>query len=92
MNAGQFKPGQSGNPNGRPSFRKALEKVLEENGGHVRPALERIAAKAVKKAISGDVRAMEFVADRLDGKPVQAIEVSGQVAIRYVVKESEDVP
>ena len=92
MNAGQFKPGESGNPDGRPSFKAALRRELEANGGLVRPKIERLAKKAIKMALDGDMRAMEFVADRLDGKPVQAIEVSGQVAIRYVVKESEDVP
>lgn len=80
-------PGNNHNPNGRPSFKKALERVLEENGGRYRPALERIARQAVKKAISGDVRAMEFVADRLDGKPVQAIEHSGSVGLNIILEK-----
>ena len=84
--------GNNNNPTGRPSFKAELRRELEENGGATKPKIARLAKKAIAMALKGDMRAMEFVADRLDGKPVQAIEVSGQVAIRYVVKESEDVP
>ena len=77
----QFKPGESGNPNGRPSFKAALRKELEANGGLVRPKIERLAKKAIKMALEGDMRAMEFIADRLDGKPVQAIEHSGSTGL-----------
>ena len=41
-------------------------------------ALRRIADKCVELAITGDDRAMREIADRLDGKPVQAIEGTGE--------------
>ena len=76
-----FQKGQSGNPNGRPKsskrFRDALnlavhervdEKPLRriETGGD--KVLRHAAEALVEKALSGDIRAIREVADRLDGK------------------------
>ena len=76
-----FQKGQSGNPNGRPKsskrFKDALnlavhermdEKPLRgvETGCHT--YLRRAAEALVEKALSGDIRAIREVADRLDGK------------------------
>ena len=38
--------------------------------------LRRIADQLVKKALEGDVQAINHIADRLDGKPRQAVELS----------------
>jgi hypothetical protein len=70
-----FKPGQSGNPGGRPKkklFREALTKVLE-NAGEDSEKLKSIAQALFDKAITGDVSAIKEVRDTLDGKPAQAI-------------------
>jgi hypothetical protein len=72
----RFKPGQSGNPSGRPkstpitdALRKALSNPQE---------LSRIIAAILQKAKKGDVKAFQAVAERLEGKPAQALTLAGE--------------
>jgi hypothetical protein len=67
--------GQSGNPGGRPktkAFHDALTMELATFGEDHR-ALRAIAHSMINKAISGDVGAAMFIADRLDGKVPQPV-------------------
>ena len=68
-----WSPGQSGNPNGQRKQKKfldALERsLLEDDGKHLR----QIADKLRDAALQGESWAIQMVADRLDGKPVQAL-------------------
>lgn len=64
--SGRWKPGQSGNPGGRPKtkpFKEALQRVIERLGGP-----DEAAAALFARAITGDVAAFKECADRLDGK------------------------
>ena len=57
-------------------FRDALRKALAsyEIGSIKRKkALNHVAKSLISKAIGGDIPAINMIADRLDGKPVQAI-------------------
>ena len=70
-----FKPGQSGNPNGRPKskpFKEAIQRALAEAGDD-KASLQAVATALVDKAMQGDVQAIEEIADRLDGKVPQGI-------------------
>ena len=70
-----FTKGKSGNPGGRGTekpFRDALRIEIAEAGSDPK-RLREIARAMIDKAISGDVPAANFIADRLDGKPAQAI-------------------
>lgn len=68
-------------PRGRPigslnkekPFREALRMELAD-GGDMRK-LRRIAAALIGKAMDGDVQSAVLIADRLDGKPLQSVEV-----------------
>jgi hypothetical protein len=75
-----FRPGQSGNPAGRgvgeKLFRDTLMLALKEADGD-RLRLRIVADKLVANAINGDTTAIREIADRLDGKPAQAVDVSG---------------
>jgi hypothetical protein len=70
----RFKPGTSGNPKGRPRVFKNLAAVFEaalservpvnDNGRRKKiPISELIAKQAVRKAASGDLRALRLVVD-----------------------------
>lgn len=69
---------QPGNQNGfkGAQFREALDKALKRydtNPVKRGKALLAITLKVVEKAVEGDMAAINMIADRLDGKPVQAI-------------------
>ena len=72
-----WKPGQSGNLRGRPKKRlldDALEDLLASNDAEV---ARDVAAALVKRARKGDVRAIQLIAERTQGKPMRAVEISG---------------
>ena len=78
----QFKPGQSGNPNGRPKgigieaqLRLLLEFVMDDccplTGMEGQTAGALLNAQLVAKAVKeGDLKAIDMVYDRLEGKAV----------------------
>ena len=70
-----FAPGQSGNPGGvleRKLFRNAVVASLKKVEGNVE-RIQRVADKVVDMAINGNMHALEFIADRVDGKVPQPI-------------------
>ncbi len=85
---GQWKPGQSGNPGGRPKWKpltEALHALLEEE-----PALNKELIKAwVVKAGRGDVSAANMLWDRLEGKVTQTVGGSSETSPVKLVIEWE---
>jgi hypothetical protein len=86
--------GQSGNPNGRPRRTKMMTDELKcllnkTVWPFQRSARDLIALRLVDLAIrEGDIKAIQYIYDRLDGKPAQAVEVSGDkkrpLVVQYV--------
>lgn len=98
-----FKPGQSGNPAGKPkgsrSFKTVIAEVLELTAqskdldadeaalfaklkailGREPAYREMMAFRQVAKAIAGDTQAFNAVADREEGKPVQAVALDAEI-------------
>ena len=73
-----FKKGQSGNPGGRSKekpFADALRMEIAA-AGEDHKALRRVAKVLIGQAEGGDIRAIRELADRLDGRPMQAVEAS----------------
>jgi hypothetical protein len=73
-----WKKGQSGNPKGRAiekPFADALRMEIKAAGDD-HQQLREIARKLLEKASKGDMQAINCLADRLDGKPSQALEVN----------------
>lgn len=82
-----FQPGVSGNPAGKPKgtkhFNTIFMDILKEeielkdfNGKPIKMSLSKAMATAMaRKAIRGDVHAFDSIADRVDGKPSQDIEL-----------------
>jgi hypothetical protein len=90
QNAGRFKPGQSGNPGGRPkkgfSIRDALRVMMGEEiiipGKDGKPDTVMtkgaiIASKLFQGAAQGDLTAIKMCIDNIDGPPAQGVEISG---------------
>ena len=76
-----FQKGQSGNPSGRKvekpitdAIRMALSEEHEATG---KKKLRVLAEKMVNEAIDGIIQAMKEVADRMEGKPAQSMELTG---------------
>ena len=76
----RFKPGQSGNPAGRPpglDFRRLVEKRAAAEGVPVEAAMWAIFVSMLKRARAGDVAAAKLLLDRL----CTAVETGPQIAI-----------
>jgi hypothetical protein len=67
-----WQPGESGNPNGRPPAEETMTGVLRS-----RVNKQEIADKLIALANEGNVAALKYVYDRLDGMPRQSVEVTG---------------
>jgi hypothetical protein len=100
----QFKPGQSGNPAGRPPSVRAipdvLRKILEENAGlkgekEDWTKLDAIMRQVYIFALQGKAWAVQFLAERTEGKVTDTHEIVGQVPIAMeviVTKKKADEP
>jgi Family of unknown function (DUF5681) len=79
--ATRWKPGQSGNPGGRPKtapLSRACRELLTQpvpNDPEGRTYAGAIAQTLAEKALAGDIRAAQEIADRAEGRPRQSIEV-----------------
>ena len=90
--ATQFKPGESGNPSGRPKailsdwLRREMEALDPETQQEV---AQKVARVLIQKALAGDVRAIQVLAERLEGKPPQldptpAANADMKVIVEYI--------
>lgn len=82
----EFKPGESGNPGGRPKktpitdeFRRLLNELHPDQRKHKGKTYAQVLAeKQLELAIeSGDMRAAQEIADRVEGKTVQVQQFQG---------------
>jgi hypothetical protein len=84
----QWKPGQSGNPGGRPkgqSITAALrERVQEEHNG--RPLVDLIVDRLLKEALSGKFPYMKELLERLDGKVKELHELKTQEELVFYIE------
>ncbi len=85
----RWKPGQSGNPKGRPKgsgLSDRLREVLDADDG---AALDAIVRAVVDAAAAGDAQFVRMIWERLEGKVSQRIETAG--VSHYKVHYAEDV-
>ena len=75
-NQTSFKPGQSGNPSGRPKREWTWASLLEQVGEEIEPKSKQkfkdlVSKKLWIKAVNGDVMAIKEILNRMDGMPPQ---------------------
>ena len=78
----RFKPGQSGNPKGRPKKDLAISDILNSIGdeeitnqttGEVITKRRAVLHTIYSAALKGDLNAAKFIADRTEGKPIETV-------------------
>lgn len=84
--ATQFKPGQSGNPNGAPKKSWTWSGLLEAVGEEIETKSGKKFKDLVSKrlwidAINGSLGAQKEIMNRMEGMPKQSTEHSGSIAI-----------
>jgi len=101
-----FKPGQSGNPHGRPKKAEALTEILrleldkcdvEYGEDEVISGKEAIARRLKEMAVRGDPVAIKYIYDRLDGRPRESLDIdqAGEIVYKIipaVVPNTNDAP
>jgi len=97
-----FKPGQSGNPAGRPKGSKNFTTLFEKAVKEVAKKLElgedpdsvevEIIKRGIKEALAGKYQFYKDIFDRIYGQPAKSIEIESDglpVVIKVVRDESE---
>jgi hypothetical protein len=78
--ATQFKPGHNkskGRPKGSLNMTSILKKYLSGTlNGNSLPSKDMVVLELIKKAIEGDVTAMKYIIDRVDGKPTEKRDIN----------------
>ncbi len=88
-----FKPGQSGNPDGRPKTRQLTDALRElVKPGELAAGLYKLALKAKEPAIR--LAATKYIMDRIEGTPLHRSEVTiddvRETARRMAREQGED--
>lgn len=85
----EFKPGQTGNPHGRPRKLPEIDKLLadvlggeDDENSEAKAILVALVARAKK----GDTRAAEILLDRGYGKAKQTIDFSGEAIKGFIIQ------
>lgn len=89
----KFKPGQSGNPKGRPPKLPKLDELLADILGEEKDgvtAAEAILKRLRVQAAQGNLKAAEILLDRAYGKARQNVELSGNSDQPIVIKFPDD--
>lgn len=72
-----------GRPPKEKSFANMLRIAITEAHEDGKPKLRAVAEALVIKGLAGDIQAIREIADRLDGKPAQAVEHSGKMTVSH---------
>ena len=91
---GPWKPGQSGNPAGRPKSLMDLIKTQTKNGNVLIDVAMAILTQETYRnqtvKIADRLEALKWLADRGWGKAIQPVEHSGEVAIHELVAQAHE--
>ncbi|HPP29052.1 MAG TPA: DUF5681 domain-containing protein [Phycisphaerae bacterium] len=88
-----FKPGQSGNPGGRPKGRKSITAALRrllDSGIDGKDLYEALAKAGLSKALKGDHKFWSEILERIDGKvPDRIADADGQPLVFNIVTRQD---
>lgn len=73
----KWKPGQSGNPKGRPKLEYSFTTILRTKAAQRPDLIDRLFALADSEDERVALQAIVTIANRLDGMPKQATEITG---------------
>lgn len=94
-NSGAWKPGQSGNPMGRPrrgeTFRDCLYRLCEVPADDARTKKQIICERIMEQAMDGNLNHAAFIVERLEGKAAQTIEHSKKEDLLKGLSDTEVV-
>lgn len=88
--SGRFAPGHSGNPSGRPPKESALTDILK-----AKIDKDELAELLIGRARGGDLAALKYIYDRVDGRPKETIDATISELPKYVgfrVPDDADEP
>ena len=71
-----WKPGESGNPNGRPKKGYSITEWFQEMFKAQPEVKDALAKSIVKKALEGDIAAQKLVWNYMDGMPQQKTDIT----------------
>jgi hypothetical protein len=82
-----WKPGQSGNPGGRPKGRSvtALLRELLDQEHNQKKLAELLAERLLKEALTGKLGHIKEVLDRTEGKVADRVQIEGDEARQLVI-------
>lgn len=85
----QFKPGQSGNPGGRPknewTWSSLVREAMDEEGDNGQAIKKNVSRALVTKALTGDVQALREIGNRLDGMPKQNLGIDATGTFTVII-------
>lgn len=84
---GQFAPGVSGNPAGRPRIPESLVRAARQYTRQALSVLLRLMRSAKSESVK--LRAAEIVLDRGWGKSIQAVQIDGQLLAKKLSEMSD---
>jgi len=96
-NSTSFKPGESGNPNGRPlkdeSITNIIKKYLAEisKGGNGKTNKELMIQEAFLLAMKGDMNAIKYLTNYHDGMPLQKMDIQGSISQNPILEAISDI-
>src|SRR5271165_5916351 len=79
-----FKPGESGNPGGRPArplTERLLAQLMKSDGAEAAAIVRAL----LDKAKTGDVAAYNSIRDSVEGKPTQNLELKQQGTVEVIL-------
>ncbi|MCP3681660.1 MAG: hypothetical protein GY861_03125 [bacterium] len=75
-----WKPGQSGNPKGRPkkewTWASLVREAMDEEDETGQPVKKGVSRALAIKALTGDVQAIREIGNRIDGMPPQSTDLT----------------